>query len=91
MLGDIQFHNPTHLYFGKDALDALKTELPKYGPNIMLSYGGGSIKKNGVYDKVVAILKECGKNIIEDPGVMPNPTIYKVYDGCDLARTIMWI
>ncbi len=86
MLGDIQFHNPTHLYFGKDALDALKTELPKYGPNIMLSYGGGSIKKNGVYDKVVAILKECGKNIIEDPGVMPNPTIYKVYDGCDLAK-----
>ncbi|MBQ7257409.1 MAG: iron-containing alcohol dehydrogenase [Abditibacteriota bacterium] len=86
MLGDIQFHNPTHLYFGKDALDALKTELPKYGPNIMLSYGGGSIKKNGVYDKVVAILKECGKNIIEDPGVMPNPTIHKVYDGCDLAK-----
>ena len=87
MLGDIQFNNPTHLYFGKDSLDHLKEELPKYGPNIMLSYGGGSIKKNGVYDKVVAILKECGKNIFEDPGVMPNPTIYKVYEGCDIAKS----
>ena len=86
MVGDIQFYNPTHIYFGKDALEGLKAELPKYGPNVMLSYGGGSIKKNGVYDKVVAILKECGKNIIEDGGVMPNPTIYKVYDGCDKAK-----
>ncbi|MBQ0105765.1 MAG: iron-containing alcohol dehydrogenase, partial [Armatimonadetes bacterium] len=86
MLGNIEFHNPTHLYFGENSLENLKKELPKYGKNILLSYGGGSIKKNGVYDKVIAILNECGKTVTEDPGVMPNPTTHKVYEGCERAR-----
>ena len=86
MLGDFIYSNPTKLYFGKNSLDGLRTELPKYGKNVLLVYGGGSIKKNGIYDKVTAILKECGKNIIEDAGVMPNPTVEKLYEGCERAR-----
>lgn len=86
MLGDFSYCNPTKLYFGKNSLDNLKDELKKYGNNIMLVYGGGSIKKNGIYDKVTAILKECGKNIFEDSGVMPNPTVEKLYEGCKIAK-----
>lgn len=86
MLGNFIYSNPTKLYFGKDSLDYLKTELKKYGKNIMLVYGGGSIKKNGIYDKVMEILKNCGKTIIEDGGVMPNPTVEKLYEGCEIAR-----
>lgn len=86
MLGDFIYSNPTKLYFGKNSLDGLRAELPKYGKNVLLVYGGGSIKKNGIYDKVTAILKECGKNIIEDAGVMPNPTVEKLYEGCERAR-----
>ena len=52
----------------------------------MLTYGGGSIKKNGIYDKVVEILKANGKNIFEDAGVMPNPTVQKLYEGCKIAK-----
>ena len=87
MLGDFVYSNPTKLYFGENSLDGLRKELPKYGENVLLVYGGGSIKKNGIYDKITAILKECGKNIIEDAGVMPNPTVEKLYEGCERART----
>lgn len=86
MLGNFTYSNPTKLYFGEDALNGLREELPKYGQNVLLVYGGGSVKKNGIYDKVTAILKECGKNIIEDAGVMPNPTVEKLYEGCERAR-----
>lgn len=86
MLGDFTYCNPTKLYFGKNALDGLKRELPKYGKNVLLVYGGGSIKRNGIYDKVAAILKECGKNVAEDAGVMPNPTSDKLNEGCERAR-----
>ncbi|MGN0174251.1 MAG: iron-containing alcohol dehydrogenase [Acutalibacteraceae bacterium] len=86
MLGNFTYSNPTKLYFGENALDNLADELKKYGKNILLVYGGGSIKKNGIYQKVVEILNECGKNIIEDAGVMPNPTVEKLYEGCERAR-----
>lgn len=86
MLGNIEFSNPTKLYFGKESLQYLNEELSKYGTNIMLVYGGGSIKKNGIYNQVVAILKASGKNIVEDAGVMPNPTVEKLYEGCRIAR-----
>lgn len=86
MLGNFTYCNPTKLYFGEDALNGLNEELPKYGKNVMLVYGGGSIKKNGIYDKVVDILKANGKTVFEDAGVMPNPTIDKVYEGCKIAR-----
>ena len=86
MLGNFTYCNPTKLYFGKDALYGLRQELPKYGKNVLLVYGGGSIKKNGVYDKVMAVLNECGKTVYEDAGVMPNPTVEKLYEGVERAR-----
>lgn len=86
MLGNFTYCNPTKLYFGKDALEGLNAELPKYGKNVLLVYGGGSIKRNGIYDKVVAALKANGKNVTEDAGVMPNPTVEKLYEGCERAR-----
>ena len=86
MLGSFSYQNATKLYFGEDALTYLPEELKKYGPTVQLIYGGGSIKKNGIYDAVVKVLKECGKRIVEDSGVMPNPTIEKVRDGVRIAR-----
>lgn len=86
MLGDFTYCNPTKLHFGQNALDALKEELKKYGRKVLLAYGGGSIKKNGIYDKVMKVLKECGKTVIEDGGVMPNPTLEKLCEGVKLAR-----
>ena len=86
MLGNFSYCNPTRLYFGKDALEGLNKELPKYGKNVVLIYGGGSIKKNGIYDKVTEILKANGKTVTEDGGVMPNPTVEKLYEGCKIAK-----
>jgi len=86
MLGNFSYSNPTKLYFGEDSFNYLNEELPKYGANVLLVYGGGSIKKNGVYDKVVEILKANGKVIFEDAGVMPNPTVEKLYEGCERAK-----
>ena len=86
MLGNFSYHNPTQLYFGEDSLQYLNDELPKYGKNVQLIYGGGSIKKNGVYDAVTKILKDNGKSIFEDAGVMPNPTAEKLREGVRIAR-----
>ena len=86
MLGNFTYCNPTKLYFGEDSLSNLSKELEKYGQNVVLIYGGGSIKKNGIYGEVMAILKEEGKNIAEIAGVMPNPTVDKLYEGVAIAR-----
>ena len=86
MLGNFSYSNPTKLYFGEDSLEYLNTELPKYGRKVLLAYGGGSIKKNGIYDAVTAILRKNGREIVELPGVMPNPTSDKLREGCKLAR-----
>ena len=86
MLGNFSYSNPTKLYFGEDSLEFLGEELENYGENVMLCYGGGSIKKNGIYEKVISILKAAGKNIFEDGGVMPNPTVDKLYEGCRIAK-----
>ena len=86
MLGNFTFVNATKLYFGDDSLKYLNDELPKYGSTVQLIYGGGSIKKNGIYDQVVAILKANGKVIVEDGGVMPNPTSDKLREGVKIAR-----
>lgn len=85
MIGNFSYCNPTRLYFGSDSLNYLNEELKKYGDKVLLVYGGGSIKKTGLYDKVVKILTDCGKTIIEDKGVMPNPTVEKLYEGASLA------
>lgn len=86
MLGNFSYCNPTKLYFGEDSLQHLNEELPKYGKNIVLVYGGGSIKKNGIYDEVIEILKRQEKNVAEIEGVMPNPTLAKLYEGIEIAR-----
>ena len=86
MLGNFTYDNPTKLYFGGGSVASLRDELPKYGPNIVLVYGGGSIKTNGIYDQVTAILKDCGKNVAEISGVMPNPTLPKVLEGVEICR-----
>ena len=86
MLGNFTYCNPTKLYFGEDSLSNLKTELKKYGTNVVLVYCCGSIKKNGIYDQVMAILNEEGKNVAEIAGVMPNPTVEKLYEGVEIAR-----
>lgn len=86
MLGDFTYCNPTKLYFGENALGNLSAELKKYGENVVLIYGGGSIKKNGIYDEVTEILKKEGKNVAEIAGVMPNPTVEKLYEGVEIAR-----
>ncbi|MDE5995350.1 MAG: iron-containing alcohol dehydrogenase, partial [Eubacterium sp.] len=86
MLGNFSYCNPTKLYFGDESLNYLNNELPKYGKNVVLVYGKNSIKQNGIYDAVVEILKKNDKNIAEIAGVMPNPTVEKLYEGIDIAR-----
>ena len=86
MLGNFIYSNPTKLYFGDDSLKYLADELKIYGKKVMLTYGGGSIKKNGIYDEVIKILNDCGKEVFEVPGVMSNPTVEKLYEGCKVAK-----
>ena len=86
MLGNFSYCNPTKLYFGENAVQNLGDELKKYGKNVVLVYGGGSIKKNGIYDTVTEILKKAGKDVAEISGVMPNPTLAKLYEGVEIAR-----
>lgn len=87
MLGNFQFHNPTRLHFGENALDSLADELKNYGPTVQLSYGGGSIKKFGIYDQVMSILAAAGKTVVDDGGVMPNPTLERVLEGAERAKS----
>jgi alcohol dehydrogenase YqhD (iron-dependent ADH family) len=86
MLGNFSYYNPTKLYFGDDALEGLRHELSHYGKNVLLVYGGGSIKQNGIYDQVTDVLKACGKTVREVAGVMPNPTYPKLLEGITAAR-----
>ena len=86
MLGNFSYSNPTKLYFGDNAISFLGEELKKYGSKVMLTYGGGSIKKNGIYDEVIKALNDAGKEVFEDPGVMSNPTVQKLYEGCRIAK-----
>lgn len=83
---DFTYQNPTTIYFGKTALDNLSSELENYGDTIMLVYGKGAIKRTGLYDQVISILKENGKKVVELFGVMPNPTYDKVMEGAALVR-----
>ncbi len=81
------YENKTRVYFGQGSVsEHLGRLLQNYGETVMLAYGGGSIKRNGVYDEVVGILRAAGKRIVEFPGIMPNPTYAKAQDGAALAR-----
>lgn len=85
MLGNFSYSNPTKLYFGDDVQKNLCEELKNYGPKVLLTYGGGSIKTNGIYEEVMSALRAAGKEVVELPGVMPNPTTDKLYEGAKLA------
>lgn len=75
------------VYFGEKALkDALENEMKNIGKTVMLAYGGGSIKKVGIYDEIVGYLKEAHKNIVEFSGIMSNPTYAKVQEGARIAK-----
>lgn len=81
------FENSTKAYFGKGCVKEYLSCLTKhYGPNVMFAYGGGSIKRNGIYDEVMECLGRAGKNVTEFSGIMPNPTYAKVLEGAKLAR-----
>lgn len=86
-MNNFTFSYPVKVYFGKGAAaDHLPSELAKYGDTVMLAYGGGSIKSNGIYSEITDILKAAGKTVIEFSGIMPNPTYAKVLEGAKLAR-----
>ena len=86
MLGDFTYHNPTKVHFGKSSMGALRSEMERYGKTVQMVYGGGSIKKTGIYDAVKGALLAAGKTVVEDGGVMPNPTIEKLREGVRIAR-----
>ncbi|WP_273379338.1 iron-containing alcohol dehydrogenase [Symbiobacterium thermophilum] len=80
------FHNPTRLIFGRGQLSRLRDELEPYGKRVLLVYGGGSIKRTGLYDEVMAILREAGRTVFELPGVEPNPRLTTVHRGVEICR-----
>lgn len=86
MLGNFIYANPTKLFFGDEAQKNLAKALMPFGKKVLLTYGGGSIKRNGVYDDVISALKSAGKEVVELPGVMPNPTVEKLNEGIKVAR-----
>lgn len=86
MLGNFVYANPTKLFFGDEAQKNLAEALKPFGKKVLLTYGGGSIKRNGIYDDVISALKSAGKEVVELPGVMPNPTVEKLNEGIAVAR-----
>lgn len=86
-MNDFTYSYPTKVYFGTGtAKKAITTELGKFGKTVLLAYGGGSVKKNGIYDEISSLLREAGKEIVEFNGIMPNPTYQKVQEGAELAQ-----
>ncbi|MEE0898660.1 MAG: iron-containing alcohol dehydrogenase [Acutalibacteraceae bacterium] len=83
---DFSFHNPTKIYFGKTALDNLSAELKNCGDTVLLIYGKNAVKKIGLYDKVIEILKTTNKNVIELGGIKPNPSYSQLLEGARLVR-----
>ena len=86
MLYDFSYQNPTRIHFGKNAINKLASELKAYGQNILLVYGKASIKKIGLYDQVVNILHEAGKNVVELEGINANPRYTQLLEGARLVR-----
>ncbi|MEH3000514.1 iron-containing alcohol dehydrogenase [Bacillus pumilus] len=80
------YYNPTKLMFGKGQLEGLKSELARYGKRVLLVYGGGSIKKNGLYDNVISALNEAEAEVFELSGVEPNPRLTTVEKGIDICQ-----
>src|SRR5690606_8655866 len=85
-MDNFTFWNPTKLIFGKGQLEQLKTEIPPYGKKILMVYGGGSIKRNGLIDQVKEILQEIGADVFELAGVEPNPRLSTVHKGVQICK-----
>ncbi len=86
-MNDFNYSYPVHVYFGTNASEkALRQEMKRFGKTVMIAYGGGSVKRNGMYDRIAALLKEEGKEIVAFSGIMPNPTYAKVQEGAALAK-----
>lgn len=85
-MNDFVFHNPVKLLFGKDQLAKLAEELPVYGKKVLVVYGGGSIKKNGLYDELMTILNEIDMEVYELPGVEPNPRVSTARKGAEICK-----
>ncbi|MFS0637055.1 iron-containing alcohol dehydrogenase [Mesobacillus foraminis] len=85
-MDNFTFVNPTKLIFGKGQLEQLKTEVPLYGKNVLLVYGGGSIKRNGLYDAVLEQLNAIGAKVSELSGVEPNPRLSTVHKGVNICK-----
>lgn len=78
---------PVRIHFGQGCFeDSLRKEISKYGQTVMLAYGGGSLKRTGLYDRITAMLTEAGKTFVDFAGIMPNPTYAKVQEGARLVR-----
>ena len=86
MKQDFEFFNPTKVFFGRSAMENLASVLSLYGDRVLLAYGGGSIRANGIYDQVMEVLRTCGKTVTEFSGILPNPTYAKAMEGGALAR-----
>ena len=80
------FYNPTQVFFGKGTLAAIKEQIPRYGKKVLLVYGGGSIKRNGIYDQIMKYLQEIGAEVLELSGVEPNPRLSTVHKGVELCK-----
>ncbi len=85
-MNDFIFHNPDKIYFGRNALENLGAELKQFGKNVLLVYGGGSIKKSGLYDTVVKAVKESGLKLFELSGVEPNPRHTTANEGAKICK-----
>ena len=86
-MNDFIYSYPVKVYFGEKAAEkALPAELAKAGKTVMVAYGGGSVKRSGVYDEICGYLKEAGKEVVDFSGIMPNPTYKKVQEGAALAK-----
>jgi alcohol dehydrogenase YqhD (iron-dependent ADH family) len=85
-MDNFTFFNPTKLIFGKGTVEQLKAEVPQYGKKVLLVYGGGSIKRNGLYDQVLSLLKEADVEVYELSGVEPNPRLTTVKKGVEICR-----
>ena len=86
MKRDFEFFNPTQVFFGRSAMENLGAVLSQYGDRVLLAYGGGAIRENGIYDQVMEVLRACGKTVTEFSGILPNPTYAKALEGGALAR-----
>ena len=83
---DFTYYNPTKIHFGKNAIDNLAAELSEYGKKVLLIYGKGSVKKSGLYDKIIKILKDCGKEVFELSGIKSNPSYKQLLEGAKIVK-----